>query len=324
MVYSLKNSELIKIYSHFYKIRNVEFTISKKYKKGKMRCPTHLSIGQELVPAVFSLICKKSDYAISTHRGHAHYLAKGGSLKRMIAEIYGKKTGTSKGKGGSMHLIDLNVNFMGTSAIVGNSIPIGVGLGLSIKLRNQKNYSYVFLGDGAIEEGIFYESLNFSVVKKLPIIFICENNLYSVYSSFKDRQPIKRKIHKLAESIGVKSEVCDGNNPSAIYKKFKYATNYVKKNHEPFFLEFKNYRWLEHCGPNFDNSIGYRSIEEFEQWKKKDKLLSIRSRLIKKISIEQITKIEKNIDKEIYEAFIFAEKSKFPTDKNLQDEVYAK
>jgi TPP-dependent pyruvate/acetoin dehydrogenase alpha subunit len=324
LVYSLKNSELLKIYSNFYKIRNVEFTISKKYKEGKMRCPTHLSIGQELVPAVFSLICKTSDYAISTHRGHAHYLAKGGSLKKMIAEIYGKETGTSKGKGGSMHLIDLKVNFMGTSAIVGNSIPIGVGLGLSIKLKNKKNFSFVFLGDGAIEEGIFYESLNFSIVKKLPVIYICENNLYSVYSSLKDRQPINRKIYKLAESIGVRSEVCDGNDPLAIYKKFKYATDYVKKNNEPFFLEFKNYRWLEHCGPNFDNNIGYRSAKEFEKWKKKDKLLSIRSKLVNKLSSKKIEKIEKNIDNEIDKAFIFAEKSKFPSDKNLQNEVYAK
>ena len=162
-----------------------------------MRCPTHLSVGQELVSAVFSLIAKKKDYAVSTHRGHAHYLAKGGSLKKMIAEIYGKETGTSRGKGGSMHLIDLNVNFMGTSAIVGNSIPVGVGLGLAIKLKNEKKISFVFLGDGAIEEGVFYESLNFAIVKQIPVIFICENNLYSVYSSLKVRQPLKRKIYQI-------------------------------------------------------------------------------------------------------------------------------
>ncbi len=324
MVYSLKNSDLLKIYSQFFRIRNVELKISQKYKEGKMRCPTHLSVGQELVSAVFSLIAKKKDYAVSTHRGHAHYLAKGGSLKKMIAEIYGKETGTSRGKGGSMHLIDLNVNFMGTSAIVGNSIPVGVGLGLAIKLKNEKKISFVFLGDGAIEEGVFYESLNFAIVKQIPVIFICENNLYSVYSSLKVRQPLKRKIYKLAESIGVKSNVCDGNDLNKTYKQMSYAVKYVNSQKKPYFLELKNYRWLEHCGPNYDNNIGYRSEKEFQFWKKKDALIKLRYRLIKNFSLKKIEKIEKSIISEINKAFVFAENSKFPSDKSLIKDVYAK
>ena len=179
-----------------YRIRSVEEEISKRYSEGKMRCPTHLSIGQEAVPSAFSQIAKKNDFAVSSHRGHAHYLAKGGNLKSMLAEIYGKKTGCSGGKGGSMHLIDLAVNFMGTSAIVGNSIPVGVGLGMSAKIKNTKQVSFIFFGDGAIEEGIFYESINFAIVKKLPVVFICENNLYSVYSPFSVRQPKGRSIFK--------------------------------------------------------------------------------------------------------------------------------
>ena len=127
-----------------YRIRSVEEEISKRYSEGKMRCPTHLSIGQEAVPSAFSQIVKKNDFAVSSHRGHAHYLAKGGNLKSMLAEIYGKKTGCSGGKGGSMHLIDLAVNFMGTSAIVGNSIPVGVGLGMSAKIKNTKQVSFIF------------------------------------------------------------------------------------------------------------------------------------------------------------------------------------
>lgn len=289
-----------------------------------MRCPTHLSVGQELVSAVFSLIAKKRDYAVSTHRGHAHYLAKGGSLKKMIAEIYGKETGTSRGKGGSMHLIDLNVNFMGTSAIVGNSIPVGVGLGLAIKLKNEKKISFVFLGDGAIEEGVFYESLNFAIVKQIPVIFICENNLYSVYSSLKVRQPSKRKIYKLAESIGVKSNVCDGNDLNKTYNQMSNAVKYVNSQKKPYFLELKNYRWLEHCGPNYDNNIGYRSEKEFQFWKKKDALIKLRYRLIKNFSLKKIEKIEKSIISEINKAFEFAENSKFPSDKSLLKDVYAK
>ena len=186
-----------RLYIEMYRIRAVEEMIAFKYPEGKMRCPTHLSIGQEAVPAAYSLLINNSDFAVSTHRGHAHYLGKGGDLKSMIAEIYGKKTGCSKGKGGSMHLIDLNVNFMGTSAIVGNSIPVGVGLGLSIELNKTDQISCIFLGDGAIEEGVFYESLNFAAVRNLPILFICENNLYSVYSPLSVRQPKNRIIAEI-------------------------------------------------------------------------------------------------------------------------------
>ena len=171
MVHTLKEM-FLDFYKSMYRIRSVEEEISKRYYEGKMRCPTHLSIGQEAVPAAFSKIALKSDFAVSSHRGHAHYLAKGGDLKSMIAEIYGKETGCSKGKGGSMHLIDLSVNFMGTSAIVGNSIPMGVGLGLSAKVKKTKQVSFIFFGDGAIEEGVFYESINFATLKKLPVVLL--------------------------------------------------------------------------------------------------------------------------------------------------------
>ena len=138
------------LFRHMYRIRAIEEAIARHYPEGKMRCPVHLSIGQESIPAIFSQIIRPTDFAVSTHRGHAHYLAKGGNLNAMIAEIYGKATGCAKGKGGSMHLIDLSVNFMGTSAIVGNSIPVGVGLALSAQLKKTDQISCVFLGDGAI------------------------------------------------------------------------------------------------------------------------------------------------------------------------------
>ncbi len=289
-----------------------------------MRCPTHLSIGQELVPSVLSLFWKKNDYAVSTHRGHAHYLAKGGDLNKMIAEIYGKKTGSSKGKGGSMHLIDLNVNFMGTSAIVGNSIPVGVGLALSSTIMNKKNISYVFFGDGATEEGVFFESLNFSAVKSLPVIFICENNLYSVYSSLRERQPLNRKIYRLANSIGLKSKQCDGYDITKIYNSIASAINYVNKYKKPYFLEFSNYRWLEHCGPNFDNDLGYRKKEEYEKFKKKDPLNYLRKKVVKLYGKKKILKIEKEILSKINNSFDFAKKSPFPKIIDRFKGVYAK
>ena len=220
-------SLFVNLFRQMYRIRAVEEAIARYYPEGKMRCPVHLSIGQESIPAIFSQIIRPTDFAVSTHRGHAHYLAKGGNLNAMIAEIYGKATGCSKGKGGSMHLIDLSVNFMGTSAIVGNSIPVGVGLALSAQLKKTDQISCVFLGDGAIEEGVFYESVNFAAVRKLPVIFICENNLYSVYSPLSVRQPKGRVIAKMVEAMGLEVAVGDGHNIASSHEIMKNAVDKV-------------------------------------------------------------------------------------------------
>lgn len=313
----------ISLYEKAFKIRALEQEISKRYKKNKMRCPVHLSIGQESVSAAFSIVVRKNDYAVSTHRGHAHFLAKGGELKKLIAEIYGKKTGCSQGKGGSMHLIDLKSNFMGTSAIVANSIPTGVGLGYSAKFLKKNQISFVFLGDAATEEGVFYESINFSVIKKVPVIFICENNFYSVYSPLSVRQPERRKIHKMCNALGIKSLLCDGSNLLKTYKIIKQASDYVRKFKKPFFIEFETYRFLEHCGPDFDNHLKYRSQKEFDYWKSKDPIPKLRKELLKK-NKRQLMKIEKKINHEINNAFDFAEKSKFPNQKDAYKGVYAK
>ena len=305
-----------------YRIRSVEEEISKRYFEGKMRCPTHLSVGQEAVPSAFSQITRKNDFAVSSHRGHAHYLAKGGNLKSMLAEIYGKKTGCSKGKGGSMHLIDLSVNFMGTSAIVGNSIPVGVGLGLSAKINITKQVSFIFFGDGAIEEGVFYESINFAIIKKLPVVFICENNFFSVYSPLAVRQPKNRNISKMVKAIGSKALQCDGNDVIKFHRILKKATDECRRGSGPYFLEFFTYRWLEHCGPNFDNNIGYRTEKEFIEWKKKEPI----KRLVKKIdqnSDLQLKKIRKSIKMEIKSSFDFAENSPFPNQNEAYKDVYA-
>ena len=314
---------LIQLFENVFRTRTVEEEIAKRYKFGKMRCPTHLSIGQEGVPAAFSLIMRQKDFAVSSHRAHAHYLAKGGSLKRMIAEIYGKETGCSRGKGGSMHLIDLESNFMGSTAIVGNTIPIGVGLGLSSIVKNKNQFSFIFFGDGAVEEGVFYESVNFAIVRKLPVIFICENNFYSVYSPLKVRQPKKRNIHKMVSSLGIKSFYHESDDPYTLYKFLEKKIDFKNINSGPYFFEFKNYRWREHCGPNFDNNIGYRQKKEFRYWMKKDSLKKIKKRL-NFLSKSKIEYLEKQIKKEILEAFKYAETSKFPNPNEAYKGVYAK
>jgi TPP-dependent pyruvate/acetoin dehydrogenase alpha subunit len=310
----MRNEIKLKLYESMLKIRMVEEEIAREYPKGEMRCPTHLSIGQEAVPAALGLCVGVNDLAISTHRGHAHYIGKGGDIKSMIAEIYGKSTGCSKGKGGSMHLIDNSVGFVGTSAIVGNSIPVGVGLALASKVKMTGQISCVFFGDGATEEGAYYESVNFAVLKKLPVIFLCENNLYSVYSPLNVRQPEGRKISTVAKALGLGVDEIDGNNAIETFHSIESAVDRIRNGKGPQFIEFSTYRWLEHCGVNYDNHIGYRSEEEYLEWKKQDPIALMKDILLleKLVTEVQIEEIISKIESEIKEAFVYAKASPFP------------
>lgn len=258
-----------------WRIRGVEEAIARRYPAGRMRCPVHLSIGQEAVPAAVAACVRRDDYAVSTHRGHAHYLAKGGDLAAMIAELHGKASGCAGGRGGSMHLIDPAVGFMGTSAIVGNSIPVGVGLALALQARGGDAVSLVFLGDGAVEEGVFYESVNFAVVRKLPVIFVCENNLYSVYSPMAVRQPEQPGIAARVGGLGIAAYSGDGNDALACLEVLQAAFARVRGGDGPAFVEFSTYRWREHCGPHYDNDLGYRSVAEFEDWQGRDPVVAL-------------------------------------------------
>ncbi len=198
------------------RIRAVEETIAARYSERKMRCPTHLSVGQESVAAAAGAVLRHTDLAVSGHRAHAHYLAKGGSLKAMIAEIYGKATGCSHGKGGSMHLVDESVGFMGSTAIVAGTVPVGVGLAYPMKIQHSGQIACIFLGDAVVETGVFFESVNFAVLRQLPVLFVCENNLYSVYSPMGVRQPAGRSIHKMSRAwacqpFTAKATTCAGS-----------------------------------------------------------------------------------------------------------------
>jgi len=292
----------------------VEEEIAVRYPQGKMRCPTHLSTGQEGVPAAVAECLRVDDYAVSTHRGHAHYLAKGGDLPAMIAEIYGKATGCARGRGGSMHLADTSVGFMGTSAIVGNSIPIGVGLALAVSLRGGDQLSCVFLGDGATEEGVYYESLNFATVRRLPVLFLCENNLYSVYSPLEVRQPKGRSIASVAQAMGLNTGVGDGNNAYSAMQMISGAVGQIRSGSGPWLLEFSVYRWREHCGPEYDNHIGYRTPEEFDSWKSREPIGQMQKAL-RNLGVDVDaweSEVLTELRSEVQAAFDFAESSPFP------------
>jgi TPP-dependent pyruvate/acetoin dehydrogenase alpha subunit len=323
----MKNKEIeILLFSTMLRIRMIESAIADKYSEQEMRCPVHLSIGQEAPAAAFAHAVQQKDFAVSTHRGHAHFLAKGGSLDSMIAEIYGKSTGCSQGRGGSMHLADKSIGFMGTSAIVGNSIPIGVGLGLFLQIQKIKQASCIFLGDGAIEEGVFYESANFAVLKKLPVIFFCENNKYSVYSPLEVRQPVGRSISQMVKGIGLNGIEVDGNDVIECFTATKQALEKARSGEGPQFLEFHTFRHLEHCGPNNDDHLSYRKPGELDLWLERDPITLFTKSLLQRnlLSTEDIEKIKNQIETEIEGAFQAAQNAPFPDAESFKFDVYAK
>ena len=297
------------------RIRHVEQEIARRYGEGKMRCPTHLSIGQEAVSAAVGLALRRSDMAVSGHRAHAHYLAKGGSLPAMLAEIYGKVDGCSRGKGGSMHLVDESVGFMGSTAIVAGTIPVGVGLAYGMKCKRTDQVSCIFHGDAAVEAGVFFESVNFAVVKKLPVLFLCENNLYSVYSPLSVRQPEGRSIAKMAEGLGMKGSTGDGNVVAEVYAKTIEALASIRAGEGPQLIEFSTYRWLEHCGPNYDNDLGYRTEAEYLAWKAKEPIARFELVLLAGgiVSVAEVNQMDMDIAREVNDAFEFADASPFPS-----------
>jgi TPP-dependent pyruvate/acetoin dehydrogenase alpha subunit len=286
------------------RIRLIEEAIARRYVEQKMRCPVHLSIGQEAVAVGVCAHLTQSDYAVSGHRAHAHYLAKGGNLKRMMAEIYGKKTGCSGGRGGSMHLVDLEVGFLGSTPIVAGSIPIGVGAAFGSVLKREKRVVAIFFGEGATEEGVFVESLNFAALKNLPVLFVCENNLYSVYSPLEVRQPKGRSIPLLAEAHQIFSLQGDGNSLEEVSLLAEKGVEHIHQGRGPCLLEFETYRFREHCGPDNDP---YQPVEEVAHWRARDPLLTISPSICRE-----------EIEREIEEAFHFAETSPFPAQEQKE------
>jgi TPP-dependent pyruvate/acetoin dehydrogenase alpha subunit len=306
------------------RMRACEEGIAARYSNQLMRCPVHLSTGQEAVSAGVGAALRSDDLAVSGHRAHLHYLAKGGSMKRLLAEIYGRSTGCSRGKGGSMHLIDETVGFKGSTAIVAGTIPVGTGLALSISLRGTDQISCVFFGDAAVEEGVFFESLNFASLRRLPVLYLCENNLYSVYSPLDVRQPAGRRLHEMIAALGIRSEHGDGNDVEAVHAMCRDAVAAIREGGGPVFLEFATYRWREHCGPNFDNDIGYRTEAEFLAWRARDPIASYERRLLADGVIDRptIAAIDTRVDDEVTQAFEFAERSPFPDPKDAFCDLY--
>ncbi|PZC47218.1 MAG: 2-oxoisovalerate dehydrogenase E1 component [Chloroflexi bacterium] len=311
---NLNSIELINnLYKSIYRIRTIEEKIALIYPTDQIKSPVHLSIGQEAVTVGACAALVETDIVFGTYRGHSLYLAKGGDLKGMMAELYGKSTGVAGGKGGSMHLIDTSRGVMGMSAVVATTIPQAAGYAYAFKLRKQKNIVVSFFGDGATEEGVFHETLNFAALKKLPMIFVCENNQYAVLSHQSERQS-SSNITERASVYGMHSEKIDQNDAQAIYEKINWARNQiVEKGEGPIFFECMTERYREHVGPNERDDIKTRSAEINDPLEQLSKL----------VSYDFKEGVSKEVDLELNEAIDFADKSSFPSNDTLYQDVYA-
>ena len=320
MINLIPEQKKLDLLRSMHRIRMVEESIAKRYPEQEMRCPVHLSIGQEAAAVGVCETLQSDDLIFSGHRNHAHYLAKGGDLNRMLAELYGKSSGCCEGKGGSMHLTDSQCGFVAATPIVGSTVPIAAGAAFALKYEGYARVVVIFLGDGAMETGVVHETLNFASLKKLPILFVCENNLYSVYSPLNVRQPDNRSLADLASANGLETLKVDGNDVEDIYIKTLQAVDNLRKGSNSIFLELPTYRWREHCGPNFDNDIGYRTIDEFNEWVDRDPIQLLERRIGYSLSKESFDLIQN----EISSAFKNAVSAPFPDKSTSELNIYSK
>jgi TPP-dependent pyruvate/acetoin dehydrogenase alpha subunit len=306
-----------RLYRSLYRIRRLEEEVARVYPTDQIKSPVHLSIGQEAVSVGVCEALQPEDVVFGTYRGHALYLAKGGDLRRMVAELFGKATGCTHGKGGSMHLIDPDAGMMGASAVVGTTIPNAVGYAYALKHRRSSAIVVSFFGDGATEEGVFAESLNFAVLKALPILFVCENNRYAIHTHQVRRQGTIG-ICQRARALGVAAERIEDNDVLRLHDRTRTVASQVRAGAGPWFFEVMTYRWMEHVGPGRDYQLGFRTEEEAEPWIQNDQV----KRLAELVAPAERSRIEAEVEVEIAAAFAFAAASLFPDAAQLTTDVF--
>lgn len=276
--YDVKNSR-IQMFVNLQLIRSVELLISEKYDTQIFRCPVHLSIGQEAIAVGVSINLQLEDKVVSTHRSHAHYIAKGGDLFSMLSELIGSPLGCCKGRGGSMHIFDKSVGFMASVPIVGSSLPIAVGIALAEKQLNSENIVVAYVGDAALETGAFYESLNLAALKNLPILIVLEDNGYSTYSNKEVRWPDNKNVRVTIEGMGINYYSGSGDDVDEIKTQISEVIHNVRNN-KPSLVHLDTFRRYEHCGPSLDDNLGYRKSEEITSYIKRDPIEILGNKMI--------------------------------------------
>jgi pyruvate dehydrogenase E1 component alpha subunit len=310
-----------------HRIRVCEESFVDPINAGEIRCPVHLCSGQEAVAVGVCGVLSTRDFVFGTHRSHGHYLAKGGDLRRMVAEVYCRETGCARGRGGSMHLVDPAVGMLGAAPIVAGTISLSLGAALACAARRDGSVSVAFFGDGAVGEGVLFESLNFASLRRLPIVFVCENNLYSTHLGIADCR-VDDTIHDVAAPFRMSHSAVDGNDVLAVRHATIAALGRARDGAGPTFLECKTYRLRGHVGPD-DNIQGTRTDirppAEIEAWRARDPIVRLRQLLLERglATVDQLERVELASEREVREAHDFARTSEFPSPNDLSKFVLA-
>ncbi len=308
---------LLAMYRDMLRIRRIEEVLADRVTAGEIRTPTHFYIGQEAVAVGVCRTLRPDDYLFGNHRSHGHFLAKGGDLNQMTAEIYGRATGCSGGHGGSMHLVAPEVGILGTVPIVSGTIPLAAGAALASQLRHEDRVTVAFFGDGALEEGTTHETLNFAAHRKLPVIFVCENNFYSSHLQLLERRA-QDNIPDIATAHGLAGQRVDGNQVWEVYAATATAVQRARAGAGPTLLECRTYRWRGHVGPRWDLDVGVKRRDELQDWLPKDPLVQLKQQL----RDQPLEQIEREVEREIEAALTFAKNSPAPAAGSLMQHVF--
>ncbi|EKD71381.1 MAG: hypothetical protein ACD_46C00195G0002 [uncultured bacterium] len=312
-----------RLYKTMSLIRRFELRLAEIYHTDAIKSPVHLSVGQEAIAVAVCDPLQKDDIVSNTYRCHATYIAKGGDLNEMMAELYGKATGCAGGKAGSMHLVDMKNGVLGASAVVGTTIPVAAGYALALQMDAQiagkQRVVVSVFGDGATEEGCFYETLNFAALHKLPMLFVCENNRLAIHTPLEKRWATERMCERV-ETYGIKTHKVTDPDVFVLRELVAKSVDELREPKSgPIFIECSTYRWLEHVGPRDDHSDNYRDINEYRCWKENDQITHLGKMLDEKTR----KRLDDEITAEIRASEEFAEKSPYPANEELYKHVYA-
>jgi len=322
-IHKLPDELYLEMFRRMVLIRKFEETVYDVYSRGIMPGLAHLYTGEEAVAVGVCLTLDTQDTITSTHRGHGHLLAKGGDPRRMFAELLGKQAGYNRGKGGSMHIVDMSLGILGANGVVAGGLGIATGAGLSAKVRGEKRISVVFFGDGALNEGIFYETANMASLWKLPVVYILENNQYGEYTSTKLSTAGSGTAR--AEAMEIPAMKADGNDILAVYRAASLAVERARAGKGPSFIECETYRWRGHHMGDQGDTYGYRTQAEIEEWMKRCPVARHRKYIIQNeiAPADTLDKIEGEIQSQIDQAVEFAKESVYPDPEEVYKDVYA-
>jgi pyruvate dehydrogenase E1 component alpha subunit len=312
----------LRMYEAMVRIRISEEQIADLVEASEVATPCHLYIGQEAIAAGVCAALTHDDYLWGGHRSHGHYLAKGGDLRTMMAEIFGRSTGCCRGRGGSMHLFDARVGIFGTVPLVAGTIPLAVGTALAAQLRGDSRVSVSFFGDGAVEEGHCHEAMNLAALYKLPVVFVCENNLYASHMPLLERR-VEDNIQRAADVHGMPGVRVDGNDAEAVYQAAATAVLRARRGEGPTLLECRTFRWRGHVGPSWDIDVGVRRKDELDDWLARDPIPRLKGWLVSQgITVRELDAVDAAVHRSVDDAVRFARSSPHPDPREVNEHVF--